>query len=119
MVGLQWFLIVFFFFSFYVVPNIVKYFQKHFPKFKQTQEKQIFSCKSFAFTNILRWRIFYSETNGALVTNNIIFSYQFTYRDLLDLEEEVYPLVLLYNYYPYRIMENLSHNMWISPTRDP
>jgi hypothetical protein len=51
--------------SFYVAPNTVKYFQKHFPKCKQTPEKQIFSCKSFAFTNILRWRIFYVKTNGA------------------------------------------------------
>jgi hypothetical protein len=44
----------------------VEYFLEHFPKCKQTLEKQIFSCKSFAFANILRWRIFYVETNGAL-----------------------------------------------------
>ena len=56
------------FFSFYVAPNIVKYFPEHFPERKQTPEKQIFSCKSFAFANILRWRIFYVETNGAIHT---------------------------------------------------
>ena len=56
-----------FFSSFYIAPNTVKYFRKHFPKCKQTPEKQIFSCKSFAFVNILQWKIFYVETNGALV----------------------------------------------------
>jgi hypothetical protein len=45
----------------------VEYFLKHFLECKQTLEKQSFSCKSFAFTNILRWRIFYFETNGALI----------------------------------------------------
>ncbi len=54
------------FFSFYVVPNTVKYFSNYFPKCKQTLEKQSFSLKSFSFTNILRWRMFYVETNGAL-----------------------------------------------------
>jgi hypothetical protein len=43
----------------------VEYFLEHFPKCKQTPEKQIFYRKSFAFTNILRWRMFYIETNGA------------------------------------------------------
>jgi hypothetical protein len=46
----------------------VEYFLKHFLKCKQTLEKQSFSCKSFAFANILRWRIFYVETNGASIT---------------------------------------------------
>ena len=53
MVGLR-FLIFFLFFSFYVVPNTVKYFSDYFPKCKQTQKKQTFSCKSFAFANILQ-----------------------------------------------------------------
>ena len=57
--------LIFFFFSFYVALNTVKYFSDYFPKCKQTQKKQTFSCKSFAFANILRWRIFYVETNGA------------------------------------------------------
>ena len=55
----------FFFFSFYVAPNVGKYFSDYFPKCKQTLEKQSFSLKSFAFANILRWRIFYVEINGA------------------------------------------------------
>ena len=54
------------FFSFYVAPNTVKYFLEHFPEYKQTPEKQTFFCKLFAFANILRWRMFYIETNGAL-----------------------------------------------------
>ena len=33
---------------------------------KQTSEKQTFFRKSFVFVNILRWRIFYIETNGAI-----------------------------------------------------
>jgi hypothetical protein len=53
--------------SFYVAPNTVKYFSDYFPECKQTLEKQTFSCKSFAFANILRWRMFYVETNGALL----------------------------------------------------
>jgi hypothetical protein len=32
----------------------VKYFLEHFPKVQTNIGKQIFSCKSFAFTNILR-----------------------------------------------------------------
>ena len=44
----------FFFFSFYVAPNTVKYFSDYFPKCKQTWKKQTFSCKSFVFANILR-----------------------------------------------------------------
>jgi hypothetical protein len=55
------------FLSFYVAPNIVKYFRDYFPKCKQTLKKQSFSLKSFSFSNILRWRIFYIETNGALI----------------------------------------------------
>jgi predicted PurR-regulated permease PerM len=55
----------FLFFSFYVAPNIVKYFRDYFPKCKQTLKKQSFSLKSFSFTNILRWRMFYVETNEA------------------------------------------------------
>jgi hypothetical protein len=43
-----------FFFSFYFAPNTVKYFSDYFPKCKQTQKKQTFSCISFAFANILR-----------------------------------------------------------------
>ena len=54
------------FFSFYVAPNIVKYFRDYFPKCKQTLKKQSFSLRSFSFANILRWRMFYVETNGAL-----------------------------------------------------
>ena len=40
---------------------------------KQTLEKQTFYYKSFAFTNILWWRMFYVETNGALMEsfNNV------------------------------------------------
>jgi hypothetical protein len=53
------------FFSFYVAPNIVKYFRDYFLKCKQTLKKQSFSLKSFSFTNILRWRMFYVETNKA------------------------------------------------------
>ena len=55
------------FFSFYVAPNIVKYFQDYFPKCKQTLKKQSFSLRSFSFANILRWRMFYVETNGARI----------------------------------------------------
>jgi hypothetical protein len=44
----------FFLFSLYYTPNTVKYFSDYFPKCKQTQKKQMFSCKSFAFANILR-----------------------------------------------------------------
>ena len=55
----------FFLFSFYVAPNTVKYFSDYFPKCKQTRKKQTFSCKLFVFANILRWRMFYVETNGA------------------------------------------------------
>ena len=43
-----------FFVLFYVAPNTVKYLLDHFPKCKQTLEKQSFSLKSFAFANILR-----------------------------------------------------------------
>jgi hypothetical protein len=53
--------------SFYIASNIIKYFRDYFPKCKQTLKKQSFSLKSFSFANILRWRIFYIETNGALV----------------------------------------------------
>jgi hypothetical protein len=53
-----------FLFSFYVV----KYFSDYFPKCNQTLEKQLFSLKSFTFTNILRWRIFYVETNEAFMS---------------------------------------------------
>ena len=56
-----------FFFSFYVAPNIVKYFWDYFLKGKQTLKKQSFSLRSFSFANILRWRMFYVETNGALI----------------------------------------------------
>jgi hypothetical protein len=59
------FFFFFFFFSFYVAPNTVKYFSDYFPKCNQTQEKKLFSLKSFTFANILRWKIFYVETNGA------------------------------------------------------
>ena len=45
---------------------LIKYLLDHFPKCKQTLEKQSFSLKSFAFANILRWRIFYVEINGAV-----------------------------------------------------
>ena len=62
---LQWFLL-FLFFLFYVAPNIVTYFRDYFPKCKQTLKKQSFFLKSFSFTNILRWRMFYVEINGAL-----------------------------------------------------
>ena len=49
----------------------VEYFPEHFSECKQTLEKQIFSCKSFAFANILRQKIFYVETNGAFNTNDL------------------------------------------------
>jgi hypothetical protein len=52
-----------FFFFFLRVPNTVKYFSEHFPKYNQTSENKSFSLKSFVFANILRWKIFYSETN--------------------------------------------------------
>ena len=55
-----------FFFSFYVTPNTVKYFTDYFPECNQTQEKKLFSLKSFIFANILRWKMIYSETNRAL-----------------------------------------------------
>jgi hypothetical protein len=63
------------FFSFYVTPNIVKYFRDYFPKCKQTLKKQLFSLRSFSFTNILRWRMFYVETNGALIKNVLMKIY--------------------------------------------
>jgi hypothetical protein len=45
--------------------NTVKYFSDYFLECNQTQEKKLFSLKSFTFANILRWKIIYSETNGA------------------------------------------------------
>jgi hypothetical protein len=42
-----------------------KIFSDYFPECNQTQEKNLFSLKSFTFTNILRWKMIYSETNGA------------------------------------------------------
>jgi hypothetical protein len=33
----------------------------------KTEKKKSFSLKSFSFENILQWKIFNSETNGALV----------------------------------------------------
>jgi hypothetical protein len=51
-------------FFFYITPNTVKYFTDHFPECNQTSENKSFSLKSFAFANILRWKVFYSETNG-------------------------------------------------------
>ena len=65
---LQWiseFSFLFFSFSFYVVPNTVKYFSDYFLACNQTQEKKSFSLKSFIFANILWWKMIYSETNGA------------------------------------------------------
>ena len=43
----------FWFFSFYVVPNTIKYFSDYFLECNQTQEKKLFSLKSFTFANIL------------------------------------------------------------------
>ena len=69
--GLRWIAVVgllflkFFFFHFTLLH--CKIFSDYFPKYKQTPEKQSFSLKSFTFTNILRWRMFYVETNGALI----------------------------------------------------
>jgi hypothetical protein len=68
--------IYYYIFSFYVVSNIVKYFLDYFPECNQTQKyiyiiiynnnnKKIIFLKSFTFANILRWKIIYSETNGA------------------------------------------------------
>ena len=47
----------------------VKYLLDHFPKYKQIPEKQSFFLKSFSFTNILRRKIIYIETNKALIEN--------------------------------------------------
>ena len=57
----------FFFFFILRCSKHCKIFSDYFPKYKQTPEKQSFSLKSFTFTNILRWRMFYVETNGALI----------------------------------------------------
>jgi hypothetical protein len=54
-----------FLFFLYVALNTVKYFSEHFSKCNQTLENKPFSLKSFAFENILRCKIFYSEINGA------------------------------------------------------
>ena len=43
----------------------VEYFLEHFPRVQINTEKQTFFCKSFAFVNILRQKMFYIETNGA------------------------------------------------------
>ena len=64
MVGLLF--LIFFFFSILRCSKHCKIFSDYFPKCKQTLEKQSFSLKSFTFINILRWRMFYVETNGAL-----------------------------------------------------
>ena len=42
LIFLQWVFDFFFFFSFYVAPNTVKYFPDYFPKCNQTQEKNYF-----------------------------------------------------------------------------
>ena len=39
---LEWVSYFFIFFSFYVAPNIVKYFSNYFPECNQTQEKNYF-----------------------------------------------------------------------------
>jgi hypothetical protein len=65
----QWFWVwVFFVFCFTLLQtHNVKYLLDYFPKCKQTLEKQSFSLKSFAFANILQWKIIYSKTNGAQI----------------------------------------------------
>jgi hypothetical protein len=60
-----WLEFLFFLFFLYVALNTVKYFSEHFSKCNQTLENKPFSLKSFAFENILRCKIFYSEINGA------------------------------------------------------
>jgi hypothetical protein len=62
------------FFFFYIAQNTVKYFSEHFPECNQTSENKQFSLKSFAFANILRWKIFYSEINEALMMSRVFFS---------------------------------------------
>jgi hypothetical protein len=37
----------------------VKYFPKHFPRMQTNTEKKLFSLKSFAFENILQYKMFY------------------------------------------------------------
>ena len=60
--------VFFFFFCFTLLQtHNVNYFPSIFLECKQILEKQSFSLKLFTFTNILRWRMFYIETNGALV----------------------------------------------------
>jgi hypothetical protein len=44
----------------------VEYFPEHFPRMQtNTEKKNLFSLKSFAFENILQCKMFYIETNGA------------------------------------------------------
>ncbi len=68
--GLRWIAVVgllFLKFFFFILrcSKHCKIFSDYFPKYKQTLEKQSVSLKLFTFTNILRWRMFYIETNGA------------------------------------------------------
>ena len=54
-----------------------KIFSEHFPECNQTRKKKSFSLKSFSFENILQWKIFYSETNGALFVKMFWFWFWF------------------------------------------
>jgi hypothetical protein len=51
----------------------VEYFPKHFPRMQTNTEKKLFSLKSFAFENILQCKMFYIETNRALIRNRFPF----------------------------------------------
>jgi hypothetical protein len=62
---------IFCFFFFLVSQNTVKFFLKFFPKCNQTPEKKLISLKSFTFETILRWKIIYNKTNGALIASPV------------------------------------------------
>jgi hypothetical protein len=69
-VGLQHWVSDFFFFFLFILrcSKHCKTFFRLFSKMQPNTGKKKFSLKSFTFANILRWRIFYVETNGALNT---------------------------------------------------
>ena len=46
----------------------VEYFSEHFPRMQTNTGKKLFSLKSFVFENILQCKMFYIETNRALVS---------------------------------------------------
>ena len=82
----------FFFFFILRCSKHCKIFSDYFPKYKQTLEKQSFSLKSFTFTNILRWRMFYVETNGAVNEIETVYCIEFL-GSFLDKNIQVEPYV--------------------------